>query len=73
MNEEGSILPLIVGSCIAVYLGYEINRRRNKLRLIFNTFDKEESVIAECLESLVISGKLKPYTPHQGHVVAASS
>jgi hypothetical protein len=65
MNEEIPILPLVVGSCIALYLGYEINRRRNKLRRIFNTFDKQESLIAQALESLVESGQLRPYVPGQ--------
>jgi hypothetical protein len=65
MNEEIPIFPLVVGSCIALYLGYEINRRRNKLRRIFNTFDKQESLIAQALESLVESGQLRPYVPGQ--------
>ncbi len=65
MNEEVPILPLVVGSCIALFLGFEINRRRNKLRKVFNTFDKQESVIAQALESLVESGELRPYVPGQ--------
>ena len=67
MNEEVPILPLVVGTCIALFLGYEINRRRNKLRKIFNTFDKEESQIAQALERMVESGELRPYVPGQAH------
>lgn len=67
MNEEVPILPLVVGTCIALFLGYEINRRRNKLRKIFNTFDKEESKIAKALERMVESGELRPYVPGQAH------
>ena len=67
MNEEVPILPLVVGTCIALFLGYEINRRRNKLRKIFNTFDKEESKIAQVLERMVESGELQPYVPGQAH------
>jgi hypothetical protein len=63
MNEEIPILPLVVGSCVALFLGYEINRRRNKLRKIFNTFDRQESQIAKALELLVESGELRPYVP----------
>jgi hypothetical protein len=63
MNEEIPILPLIVGAGLSLYLGYEINRRRNKLRRIFNTFDREESRVAEALEALVESGQLRPYVP----------
>ena len=67
MNEEVPILPLVVGTCIALFLGYEINRRRHKLRKIFNTFDKEESKIAKALEHMVESGELRPYVPGQAH------
>jgi len=63
MNEELPILPLVVGTCLALYMGYEINRRRNKLRRVFNTFSKQESAIARGLESLVESGQLRPYVP----------
>ncbi len=67
MNEEFPIFPAVVGTCIALFLGYEINRRRNKLRMVFNTFDKQESKIADTLERMVESGQLKPYVPsHAG-------
>lgn len=65
MNEEIPVLPVVVGTCLALFLGYEINRRRNKLRKVFNTFDKQESKIAEALEHMVESGQLRPYVP--GH------
>ncbi len=61
MNEEVQILPLAMLACTGLYLGYEINRRRNKLRKVFNTFDKDESKIAEALEALIHSGQLRPY------------
>jgi hypothetical protein len=64
MNEEFPILPLAIGACVALYVGYEVDRRRNKLRKIFNTFDKEESKIAQALEQMVESGQLRPYAPH---------
>jgi hypothetical protein len=65
MNEEFPIVPAIVGACIALVLGYEIKHRRDKLRKIFNTFDKQESKIALALENMVESGQLRPYVP--GH------
>jgi hypothetical protein len=64
MNEEFPVLPAVVGTCIALFLGYEINRRRNKLRMVFNTFDKQESNIADALERMVEAGQLKPYVPN---------
>ena len=63
MNEELEILPLVILSALAVYFGYEVNRRRNKLRRIFDTFDRREGVIAHALEALVESGQLKPHVP----------
>ena len=66
MNEEIPILPVVVGTCLALFLGYEINRRRNKLRKVFNMFDRQESKIADALEHMVESGQLRPYVPGHG-------
>jgi hypothetical protein len=63
MNEDIPVVPLIVGALAILYFGYEVERRRNKLRQIFNVFDREESEIADLLESMVESGELKPYVP----------
>ena len=61
MNEEGiPIFPLLVASLILCYFGLEVNRQRNKLRSIFNVFDREESAIAAVLEQWVESGELEP-------------
>jgi len=43
------------------YFGLEINRRRKKLRAIFNVIEKRESAIAEVLEEMVEVGELKPF------------
>jgi len=63
MNEELPILPIVVGVLGVMYVGYEIDRQRHKLRAIFNVFDREESLVAAALEALVESGELKPYVP----------
>jgi hypothetical protein len=63
MNEEIPIVPLIVGALAVLYFGYEVQRRRHKLRQIFNVFDREESEIAAALETMVESGQLKQYVP----------
>ena len=60
MNEDIPILPLLVASLILCYFGLEVNRQRNKLRSIFNVFDREESAIAAVLEQWVESGELEP-------------
>jgi hypothetical protein len=63
MEEQVPIVPLVIGALVLSYFGFEVGRRRNKLREIFNTFDKQESVVGHALEHLVETGQLKPYTP----------
>ncbi len=65
MNEEISIMPIVIGALAVLYFGYEVDRRRNQLRETFNVFDKQESTIAQALELMVESGRLKPYVPGQ--------
>jgi len=61
MNEEGiPIFPLLIASLVLCYFGLEVHRQRNKLRSIFNVFDREESEIAAVLEQWVESGELEP-------------
>ena len=59
--EEIPVVPLIVGGLGLLYFGDEVEKQRNKLRQIFNAFDREESEIAGLLESMVESGDLKPF------------
>ena len=61
MHEEFPILPALIATLALTYFGFEIERRRNRLRLVFNVFDKEESRMAEALERMVESGDLKAY------------
>ncbi len=65
MNEEISIMPIVVGALAVLYFGYEVERRRHQLRETFNVFDKQESTIAQALELMVESGQLRPYVPGQ--------
>ncbi len=65
MNEETSLMPYLLAALGVLYVGHEIEKRRHKLREVFNLFDKEESVVAQALEHLVESGQLVPYSaPH---------
>ncbi len=65
MNEEISIMPIVIGALAVLYFGYEVERRRHQLRATFDVFDKEESKIAQALELMVESGQLRPYVPGQ--------
>ena len=64
MNEDIPILPALLALLAVAYLGFEINRQRSSLREVFDPFDKQESVIAEALETMVARGEIKPYVPH---------
>ena len=63
MFEDIPFMPAIVCALGLLYFGYEVERRRNKRRQIFNVFDREESEIAALLETMVESGQLRPYVP----------
>jgi predicted SPOUT superfamily RNA methylase MTH1 len=63
MNEEISFMPIVVGALAVLYVGYEVERRRHRLRETFNVFDKKESTIAQSLERMVESGELRRYVP----------
>jgi hypothetical protein len=61
-GEEVPIALVLVLGVSALYFGYEVDRRRKRLHAIFNTFDKQESKIAQALEAMVESGQLKPFS-----------
>lgn len=63
MDEELPILPLLLASLVAFGFGYEVNRRKERLKAIFNVFDKQESKIATALEEMVRNGEILPFTP----------
>ena len=63
MNEDVSIATILVGVFGVLYVGYEIEKRRNELRETFNVFDKKESAVSEALEAMVKNGQLRPYIP----------
>jgi len=63
-GEEIPITTVIIAAVGVLYFGYEVERRRHKLREIFNVFDRQESEVAAALEKLVESGTLRPYLPN---------
>ncbi|MFO0953106.1 MAG: hypothetical protein U0835_18525 [Isosphaeraceae bacterium] len=66
LHEEVPIVPAGVAAMALTYFGFEVERRRHRLRTVFNVFDKQESRIAEALEKMVESGQLVPYSPPAG-------
>ncbi len=67
MGEDIPILPALIGAMVLTYFGFEVQRRRSKLRDIFNIVEKQESRIAEVLEAMVARGELQPYVPGHSH------
>ena len=63
MNEEVNLVPYLVGALGVAYFAYEVEARRNRLRAIFNVYDKKDSAVAEALELMVESGQLRAYVP----------
>jgi hypothetical protein len=63
--EDTPILPLLIAALVLVGFGCEVERRRARLRNVFDVFDREESLIAGSLVAMVKSGQLKPYVPGQ--------
>ena len=61
-GEEVPIALILVLGASALYFGYEVDRRRKRLHAIFDTFDKQESKIAQALEAMVETGRLKPFS-----------
>ena len=71
MGEDVPILPALIGAMIVTYFGFEVQRRRTKLRDIFNVVEKQESRIAESLEAMVARGELQPYVPGRSRPASA--
>jgi hypothetical protein len=61
-GEELPIALLLVLGASALYFGFEVDRRKKRLHAIFDTFDKQESRIAQALEAMVESGQLRPFS-----------
>jgi hypothetical protein len=70
-EEEIPIVPVLVGLLLLSVFGLEVERRRSKLRAVFNVVEKKESRLAEFLESMVETGELVPYVPESAARVAA--
>lgn len=62
MNQVSEAVTLFFAAILITGIGFEINRRRKKLREVYDVLDKETKHIAAELESLVEQGLLTPYT-----------
>jgi hypothetical protein len=55
------VVTAAAAAAVLVYLGYEINRRQQRLRELFFVLDPDSAVMAEHLEELARRGVVRPY------------
>ena len=65
MFEQWTLTDFMAGAAgvVAVaYVGFEVSRRQNKLRELFNVLDGADAILTRELSDLVDSGVLHPYS-----------
>jgi len=62
MGQVSEAVTLFFAAVLVTTVGIEINRRKKKLRAVYDVLDKETKHIAAELEEMVQQGKLQPYT-----------
>jgi len=62
MGQVSEAVTLFFAAVLITTLGIEINRRKKKLREVYDVLDAETKHIAAELEHMIEHGKLKPYT-----------
>ena len=61
MDRVSEVVGLFFAATMVAAVGFEINRRRKKLREVYDVLDSETKHIAIELERMVDSATLKPY------------
>ena len=62
MEKVSEAITVLLAAAIIAGMGFEINRRRKKLRAVYDVLDTETKHIAAGLERMIQEGTLKPYT-----------
>lgn len=61
MNQQvTNVLTALAGAFVLTWVGYEITRRRHKLRELFDVLDKGDRDLTLRLEALVQENKISP-------------
>ena len=66
MNTASEIMTTLFGLVLMTAIGYELRRRRKKLRALYNVLDREDKQLVADLDLMVTLGVLKPYDASQG-------
>jgi hypothetical protein len=64
--EEGTglIVPAIVAGLLLACLGYEVERRRSRLRRVFGILDRDELKLVGHLDAMVETGEIRAWSQH---------
>ncbi len=62
MDKVSEVVGVLFAAAMVAAVGFEISRRRKKLREVYDVLDSETKHIAVELEQMVRSGALKPFT-----------
>jgi len=63
-EASGLIVPAIVAGLVLVCLGYEVERRRTRLRSVFGLLNRDELKLVGLLDAMVERGEIKALIPH---------
>lgn len=62
MEKISEVVGVFFAAAMVAAVGFEINRRRKKLREVYDVLDTETKCIAIQLEQMVADAVLKPYS-----------
>jgi|APCry1669189733_1035249.scaffolds.fasta_scaffold150921_2 hypothetical protein len=63
MNQVSEAITSIFGIVLIAAIGYELRRRRKKLRELYNVLDHEDLAVVADLDEMLKKGELKSYVP----------
>ncbi len=62
MEQASNTVPLILGIALIAAVGFEIHRKRQKLRELYNVLEADDAKVVAELDHLVDIGCLTPWT-----------
>ncbi|HAZ41146.1 MAG TPA: hypothetical protein DCY52_02645 [Methylococcaceae bacterium] len=63
MNQVSEAITSMFGLILIAAIGYELRRRRKRLRELYNVLDHEDLAVVADLDEMLKKGTLKTYVP----------
>jgi hypothetical protein len=63
MEQFNEVLTSVFGIVLLAAIGYEVRRRRKKLREVYNLLDSEDKALVAELDRMLAAGQLHRYEP----------